>query len=138
MSIELAPSFNVLLSCPFTHLLAHKTRMERSLKEIKNDHYTEEELRGIESAIETMDDVAMFVNSYMSDSEYIKDTEKIFERMTGLERLPQDFMFRGGHMVMSAKVKLREAIQKDHIKHLILIYFHSYLSCSIKLYFLNI
>ena len=107
----MAPSFNVLLSYPFIHLLAHKTRIERSLKEIKNDHYTEEELKGIESAIEAMDDVAMFVNSYMTDSEYIKSTEKIFERMTGLERLPQQDLFQGGHMVMSAKVKLREAIQ---------------------------
>ena len=108
--IELGPSFNALLSYPFVHLLAHKTRLERALKEIRRDHFTEDELRGIESAIDAMDDVSQFVNSYMSDSEYIKNTEKIFEKMTGLERLkcgPQDIMFRGGHMVMSAKVKLR-------------------------------
>ena len=111
----MGPSFNALLSYPFVHLLAHKTRLERALKEIRRDHYTEGELRGIESAIEAMDDVSQFVNSYMSDAEYIKNTEKIFEKMTGLERLkcgPQDIIFRGGHMVMSAKVKLREAIQK--------------------------
>ena len=61
----------------------------------RNDHHTENEVRGIEAAIETMEDVSEFVNSYMADSEYIKNTEKIFEKMTGMERLHGfDFMFK--------------------------------------------
>ena len=90
------------------------------MKEIQRDHFTEDEIRGIESAIESMDDVSQFVNSYMSDSEYIKNTERIFERMTGLERLQmqqgggplQDFMFQGGHMVMSAKGRYIHDVRK--------------------------
>ena len=111
--------------------MAHKTRLERALKEIQRDHYTDGELRGIESAIEAMDDVSLFVNSYMSDTEYIKNTEKIFEKMTGMERVQQglhhDFMFRGGHMVMSAKMKLRLISEPNKFRSCQLIVFEEFL-----------
>ena len=82
--------------------------MERIRQEGKKEGVEKDVMDGIAAAIDVMSEVNDFVNAYVKDSDYIEDTDLVFQRASvPFEFKNFDYKFMGGYMEFSAKVQLR-------------------------------
>jgi hypothetical protein len=101
-------SFDHLLSLPMQHLTRMALLLSRILHEGKKADVEEETLQGFEQAIQDMNDVTKYVDTFYTDAQYINKMEENFKRVYNVPDWPGcDYRFNCGILVLTSKFDLR-------------------------------